>query len=429
MAIGAAFGGALGVTGHQRPRHLPQVRGDRPGRHDRIAAGHHRRAARRPEHRPADQDRAGRPAAGDVRPQRRMPRRHRRPLLAGRLLHDGLRGGPPGRRLHDAGVPAVRRLPGQRRRAVADSRTAEDLPQIEVEHPTAAERQRQRRRRRLPALQARRPPGAASGPFPARRAWSTASAAWRRKTSPATSATTRPTTSTWSRRGPRRSPTSPTTFPLWKSTGPTEGDLLVIGWGGTYGSIVDGRAASRSARDCKVAQAHLRYLNPMPQNTGEVLKRYKKVLVPELNTGQLLLLLRAKFLVDAVGLNKVQGRPFLVSEIEAEDRADVDSEHAMCRAGRRKPASAALCRAYAAHAALRSRSSSKKSAHVHRRHALPDPDRQGLGQRPGSPLVPRLRRLLDPGPDEEGAGRRWASRARRWCSSPASAAPAASRTT
>jgi 2-oxoglutarate ferredoxin oxidoreductase subunit alpha len=55
----------------------------------------------------------------------------------------------------------------------------------------------------------------------------------------------------------------------------------------------------------------------MPRNTGEVLKRYKKVLVPELNCGQLRLLLRAEFLVDAVGLNKVQGKPFLVSEIEA----------------------------------------------------------------------------------------------------------------
>ncbi|HEV3257816.1 MAG TPA: 2-oxoglutarate ferredoxin oxidoreductase subunit alpha, partial [Gemmataceae bacterium] len=59
-----------------------------------------------------------------------------------------------------------------------------------------------------------------------------------------------------------------------------------------------------------------RYLNPMPKNTGEVLKRYKKVLVPELNCGQLRLLLRGQYLVDAVGLNKVQGRPFLVSEIE-----------------------------------------------------------------------------------------------------------------
>jgi 2-oxoglutarate ferredoxin oxidoreductase subunit alpha len=95
--------------------------------------------------------------------------------------------------------------------------------------------------------------------------------------------------------------------------GPAEGDLLVIGWGGTYGSTLT--AVQRAQRKgYKVAQAHLRYLNPM--NIGEVLKRYKKILVPELNAGQLCLLLRAQFLVDAQGLNKVQGRPFLVSEIE-----------------------------------------------------------------------------------------------------------------
>src|SRR5262249_6350021 len=98
-------------------------------------------------------------------------------------------------------------------------------------------------------------------------------------------------------------------------TGPEQGDLLVIGWGGTYGSTLT--AVQRAQRKgYKVAQAHLRYLSPMPKNTGVVLKRYKKVLVPELNSGQLRMLLRAEFLVDAVGLNKVQGRPFLVSEIE-----------------------------------------------------------------------------------------------------------------
>src|SRR5262249_43638810 len=97
--------------------------------------------------------------------------------------------------------------------------------------------------------------------------------------------------------------------------GPDQGDLLVIGWGGTYGSIRT--AVERAQRKgLSVAQAHLRYLNPMPKNTEAVLKRYKKVLVPELNAGQLRLLLRGYFCVDAVGLNKVQGRPFLVSEIE-----------------------------------------------------------------------------------------------------------------
>jgi 2-oxoglutarate ferredoxin oxidoreductase subunit alpha len=104
-------------------------------------------------------------------------------------------------------------------------------------------------------------------------------------------------------------------IPPLQVNGPQEGDLLVIGWGGTYGAILS--AVERAQRKgYKVASAHLRYLNPMPKNTGEVVKRYKKVLVPELNSGQLRMLLRATFLVDAVGLNKVQGRPFLVSEIE-----------------------------------------------------------------------------------------------------------------
>jgi 2-oxoglutarate ferredoxin oxidoreductase subunit alpha len=97
--------------------------------------------------------------------------------------------------------------------------------------------------------------------------------------------------------------------------GPESGELLVVGWGSTHGAILS--AVRRARRQgLSVAHAHLRYLNPLPRNTGDVLKRYKRVLVPELNAGQLRLLLRAAFLVDAVGLNKVQGRPFLVSEIE-----------------------------------------------------------------------------------------------------------------
>jgi 2-oxoglutarate/2-oxoacid ferredoxin oxidoreductase subunit alpha len=97
--------------------------------------------------------------------------------------------------------------------------------------------------------------------------------------------------------------------------GAAEGDLLVLGWGGTYGAITT--AVQRSQRKgYKVSSAHLRYLNPMPRNTADVLKRFKKVLVPELNCGQLRMLLRSAFLVDAIGLNKIQGRPFLVSEIE-----------------------------------------------------------------------------------------------------------------
>jgi 2-oxoglutarate ferredoxin oxidoreductase subunit alpha len=104
--------------------------------------------------------------------------------------------------------------------------------------------------------------------------------------------------------------------PELEVVGPTEGDVLVIGWGGTYGSLLTG-VQRLQRKGHKVAHAHLRYLNPMPRNTGDVLKRYKKILVPELNGGQLLMLLRSRYLVDAVGLNKVQGKPFLVGEIEA----------------------------------------------------------------------------------------------------------------
>jgi len=96
--------------------------------------------------------------------------------------------------------------------------------------------------------------------------------------------------------------------------GPESGDLLVVSWGGTFGSV---RTAVRrmQARGKSVSHAHLRYLNPFPRNLGEILSRFRNVLVPELNTGQLKFLLRGTFLVDAIGLNKVQGKPFLVSEI------------------------------------------------------------------------------------------------------------------
>lgn len=105
------------------------------------------------------------------------------------------------------------------------------------------------------------------------------------------------------------------TIPPLEVKGPADAELLVVGWGGTYGSIAT--AVQRAQRKgLKVAQAHFRYLNPMPKNTAEVLSRFSKVLVPELNSGQLSWLLRAKYLTPAQGLNKIQGRPFLVSEIE-----------------------------------------------------------------------------------------------------------------
>ncbi len=105
-------------------------------------------------------------------------------------------------------------------------------------------------------------------------------------------------------------------IPELEVTGDADADLLLVGWGGTYGSITTAVQRARK-QGKKVAQVHFRYLNPMPKNTEAVLRRYKQILVPELNSGQLCWLLRAKYLVPAEGLNKVQGRPFLISEIEA----------------------------------------------------------------------------------------------------------------
>jgi 2-oxoglutarate ferredoxin oxidoreductase subunit alpha len=97
--------------------------------------------------------------------------------------------------------------------------------------------------------------------------------------------------------------------------GDPEGDLLIVAWGSTCGSITAALKTQR-VKGRKIGHLHLRHLNPLPSNLGEVLKRYKRVLVPELNMGQLLWVLRAKFLVDAVGLNKIQGRPFKQAELE-----------------------------------------------------------------------------------------------------------------
>jgi 2-oxoglutarate/2-oxoacid ferredoxin oxidoreductase subunit alpha len=103
-------------------------------------------------------------------------------------------------------------------------------------------------------------------------------------------------------------------IPLQEVAGPANGKLLVLSWGGTYGAV---RTAVQQAQAAgqSVAHAHLRYMNPFPKNLGDILKRYEKVLVPELNMGQLSLLVRAKFLVDAAGFNKIAGKPFLVSEV------------------------------------------------------------------------------------------------------------------
>jgi 2-oxoglutarate ferredoxin oxidoreductase subunit alpha len=97
--------------------------------------------------------------------------------------------------------------------------------------------------------------------------------------------------------------------------GDDDAELLVLGWGSTYGAI--GVACRRMrANGVKVARAHLKHLNPFPKNTGEILSRFKRVVIPEMNMGQLSKLIRAQFLIDAVPINKVKGLPFRATELE-----------------------------------------------------------------------------------------------------------------
>ena len=105
-------------------------------------------------------------------------------------------------------------------------------------------------------------------------------------------------------------------IPLQDVQGPSAGDLLVLSWGGTYGACVTA-VQQCQAEGLSVAHAHLRYLNPFPANLGEILANYDKVLIPEWNMGQLKLLVREKYLVDAQGLNKVKGKPFSIEEVVA----------------------------------------------------------------------------------------------------------------
>src|SRR5262245_14162782 len=96
--------------------------------------------------------------------------------------------------------------------------------------------------------------------------------------------------------------------------GPADPDLLVVAWGGTFGAVRQA-VTDLQAAGHRVAHVHLRYLNPLPADLGDVLRRARRVLVPEINLGQLVRVLRAEYLVPAIGFNKIQGRPFKVSEL------------------------------------------------------------------------------------------------------------------
>jgi 2-oxoglutarate ferredoxin oxidoreductase subunit alpha len=103
-------------------------------------------------------------------------------------------------------------------------------------------------------------------------------------------------------------------IPSLEVYGPETGELLILGWGSTYGAIRT--AVERLTADGRpVAHAHLRHLNPFPANTEAILRSYTRVLIPEINLGQLSMMIRSRFLIDAIGYNRVRGKPFRISEI------------------------------------------------------------------------------------------------------------------
>ena len=106
----------------------------------------------------------------------------------------------------------------------------------------------------------------------------------------------------------------PNSFSKIKPFGDDKGKLLVLGWGGTYGAI---RSAVQRARveGNSVSHIHIRNLNPFPKDLGDKLSKYEKVLIPEINLGQLNSIIRSKYLIDTESLNKVEGKPFTPSEI------------------------------------------------------------------------------------------------------------------
>lgn len=103
-------------------------------------------------------------------------------------------------------------------------------------------------------------------------------------------------------------------IPLLEVFGAPKGKVLVLGWGGTYGAITTA-VEQLQAQGASVSSAHLRYLNPFPKNLGEVLSRFERVIIPELNMGQLALLVRGKYLTDAVSFTQIKGKPFKVSAL------------------------------------------------------------------------------------------------------------------
>ena len=113
-------------------------------------------------------------------------------------------------------------------------------------------------------------------------------------------------------------------IPLTSVEGDADADTVIVGWGSTWGAITGAMRRLRAA-GTKVAHVHLTHIHPFPKDLGEVLARYDNVIIPELNMGQLVKLIRAEFLVDAIPINKVMGQPFTAGELEREILALIEN--------------------------------------------------------------------------------------------------------
>ena len=317
-AIGAAIGACLrrraGADRHLGPGHRAQDGGHGPRGHDRAAAGRHRRPARRPVDRHADQDRAGRPAAGAVRAQRRVAGPGRRPGDARRVLHVAIEAArialkymTPVVYLSDAFL-ANGAEPWQ-------IPTLDDLPDIEVPQRGHGRRRRSSRTTRDPETLAR--PWAVPGtPGLEHRIGGLEKADVTGNVS-----------------YDPENHHQMTLLRAQKVAGIARRHPAARGLRARRGRPADPRlglhlrrdpqrrraAARRRARS--VAHAHLRHLNPFPAQHAATCSRATSSAVPEINLGQLLLLLRARYLVDAVGYNRVRGKPFRIQRDHRRGRA------------------------------------------------------------------------------------------------------------
>ena len=250
VAIGAAFAGALGVTATSGPGLDLKSEGIGLADQPRASAHHRRRATRRPVDRTADEDRAERPHARDVRASRRSALAGRVRIVAEPLFRRCVRSGAHRGEIPYAGDPAHRRLPGQRLRTLAPARRRRAGRPRRCTSPTRPTTATSSGRTcAIPRRSRDR------GRFPARPACSIGSAVSRSRTAPATSTTTRRITTSWCGSAPRRSPASPTTFRRCRSTARTAPSVLVLGWGSTWGSITAGVRRVRGAREAGRARA------------------------------------------------------------------------------------------------------------------------------------------------------------------------------